>query len=145
MELVIVPVTLLVGMALVYWGVNGTPNTTPQMVFASTLSRATSRPRRAYTPPLASPVDEPKLPDLDLSPSSLRQSDVLLADLMTEMLELRAEITKINARLAALAAEKPAEPAKTAEPVKTTEPRVETRVEEPRVQRPLRRRTTRAA
>src|SRR5262245_40184900 len=123
MELVIVPVTLLVGMALIYFGVNGSATAAaPQMAFASTLTRhAPINRRKPYTPPPA-PVEEPGIPALDLSPSSLRQQDVLLVDLMTEMIEMRSEISKIKAQVAAMTPAAAPAPIKVEEPVVTETP-----------------------
>jgi hypothetical protein len=137
MELIIVPVTLVVGMALVYWGIHGAPGQAAQMAFASSPGhRPPLKARRPYTPPVN---EEPELPELDLSPSSLRQSDVLLADLMTEMIEMRTEISKIKSKLAEI------EPVKTEPVEKVQEPLLSEEKFEPVSVRSVRRRTHRVA
>lgn len=111
MDLLLIPVLLLGGAALVHMGINGTPQLQLQA-----LSRfgglgfihwpGFSKPKPVLT--LAAPRE--------LIPT-ITESDVLLADVLTEMLDLKSEFAQLQGQMATLveelqqlSQEKPARP-----------------------------------
>jgi hypothetical protein len=99
MDLFLIPILLLGGAALVHMGINGAPQL--QLQALSRFGgvgffhwRGAARPRPVLT--LAAPKE--------LAPA-ITESDMLLADVLTEMLDLKSEFAELQGQVATLVEE----------------------------------------
>src|SRR3954451_9993253 len=117
MELLVIPVLLSVGALLVFLGVGDTPafETIPGATYfrrPQQQQRPTVNSMRAYTPPPASIIEPAEV--------TFSDTDALLSDVLSEMMEIREELKALQTRLESL--EKREEPAATP---RARRPRVE--------------------
>lgn len=91
MELLLIPVTLTLGVVLIFFGVHGLPSDLqlsrsgiPGLIHIHPQGQAAGKPvlRSAF------PGFQPQ--------QTLRENDLLLADLMTEMIAIRAEMAELR-------------------------------------------------
>ena len=114
MELILIPVLLFTGAALVHMGINGAPSFVqiPASLPVDNLARSL---RSAILPnPTAIRVRRPVAHLKPISDPKVELTDVLLADLLTEMIQFREEIDALKQRLDGLEAAKKPAPRQTA-------------------------------
>jgi len=111
MELLLIPLMLITGAALLHLGVNGAPSiANPVAAFASAVSLKSMR--------LSTPMRPERIPGGESAYMHTRKdvafqlSDVLLADLLTEMMQFRQDLDALRRQVDALAAA-PSKPAAT--------------------------------
>jgi hypothetical protein len=102
MELLLIPLMLITGAALLHLGVNGAPSIgKPVAAVASAVSLKSMR--------LSAPLRPDRIPDGGSSYSHAREdvalelSDVLLADLLTEMMQFRKDLDALRIQVDAMA------------------------------------------
>ena len=126
MELLLIPVLLVAGAALFHLGVNGVPSfAQPVADLTSALTLKSVRyaePRPLRIAPHAAPPKERPLPQerpMATQETTLQMTDILLADLLTEMVQFREALTALQQRVDALTPAQP-ELAEVAEPRRRT-------------------------
>jgi hypothetical protein len=103
MELLLVPVTLTLGGALIFFGVNGLPSS-PQLSRSGAAGTVRLPARVASRPGMPARFEllQPKQ-------AATSKNDLLLADLMSEMIAIRAEMAELRGKFeAAIAQSRPA-------------------------------------
>jgi hypothetical protein len=99
MELLLIPLLLLTGTTLIFFGVNGLP-ALPRLhhgIVGNALPQPTETSSHDETPKflLERPARRREIEPI----AEFRKSDALLAELLTEMVELRSEITEIKTQV----------------------------------------------
>jgi hypothetical protein len=124
MELLLIPVLLVTGAALLHIGINGAPpvphfaTMRPGMTFSSLRGATAARTTPAHRVDLLNPDLEPEDVEIEAEElvETLELSDVLLAELLSEMMMFRKELAELRAQVASATAA--AESMRAPEPVR---------------------------
>ena len=108
MELLLIPVLLVTGAALLHIGINGAPPVPhfammrPGMTFSSLRGTTATRTTPAHRVDLLNPDLEPEDAEIEAEElvETLELSDVLLAELLSEMMMFRRELAELREQVA---------------------------------------------